>query len=70
LILFDYKTDHVNSRDQQAGVAKLVDRYAGQVNLYALALQQMTGQPILHQYLYLLEIGKLVAVAPKPLQTD
>jgi len=62
VILFDYKTDHVNAQNQAASIEKIVERYGGQVNLYAAALKQMTGQPIVGQYLYLLAIGELVAV--------
>ncbi|WP_367295851.1 helicase-exonuclease AddAB subunit AddA [Levilactobacillus yonginensis] len=68
IILFDYKTDHVNSRNLAQSEAKLIDRYGGQVNLYAEALQQMTQQPIIAQYLYLLAAGQLVAVPKQELQ--
>lgn len=68
VILFDYKTDHVNPRDVDKSEAKLLERYGGQVNLYATALKQMTGQPIIAQYLYLLATGDLVAVPTQQIQ--
>ncbi|AKP64578.1 ATP-dependent exoDNAse (exonuclease V) beta subunit [Levilactobacillus koreensis JCM 16448] len=68
VVLFDYKTDHVNSRDVAKSEAKLLERYGGQVNLYATALKQMTGQPIIAQYLYLLATGDLVAVPTQQIQ--
>lgn len=68
IVLFDYKTDHVNLENQAASVAKIVDKYSGQVNLYAAALHQITGQPVVHQYLYLLALGELVAVPVKMIQ--
>jgi len=68
IILFDYKTDHVNSRNLAQSEAKLIDRYGGQVNLYAEALQQMTQQPVIAQYLYLLTAGQLVAVPKQEIQ--
>ncbi|MFC6207084.1 helicase-exonuclease AddAB subunit AddA [Levilactobacillus tongjiangensis] len=68
IILFDYKTDHVNSRNLAQSEAKLIERYGGQVNLYAEALQQMTQQPIIAQYLYLLTAGQLVAVPKQEIQ--
>lgn len=68
ITLFDYKTDHVNVDAVEQSTAKIIDRYSGQVNLYAAALQQMTGQPVLAQYLYLLTTGSLVAVPKKTLQ--
>ncbi|UIF28755.1 helicase-exonuclease AddAB subunit AddA [Levilactobacillus brevis] len=68
IILFDYKTDHVNAQAVAQSTAKIVDRYSGQVNLYAAALSQMTGQPVTAQYLYLLTTGNLVAVPARPLK--
>lgn len=65
IILFDYKTDHVNVQAPDRSIAKIVERYSGQVNLYAAALQQMTGQPVSEQYLYLLATGHLVTVPRK-----
>ena len=56
--LFDYKTDEIDAGDP----TPVIERYRGQLNLYAAALHQMTGQPVLHQYLYLVRIGELVEV--------
>lgn len=57
--LFDYKTDYI-----QAGNAvkekQLIERYQGQLNLYAQALVKILKRPVTHKYLYLLRIGKLV----------
>lgn len=58
IIIFDYKTDELKSK----GIQGIKDRYQGQVHLYADALHQMTGRPILKQYLYLVRIGELVEV--------
>ncbi|NLR09474.1 MULTISPECIES: helicase-exonuclease AddAB subunit AddA [Lactobacillaceae] len=68
ITLFDYKTDHVNAQAVAQSTAKIVDRYRGQVNLYATALTQMTGQPVTAQYLYLLTTGELVAVPQQSLK--
>ncbi|KRK38262.1 helicase-exonuclease AddAB subunit AddA [Levilactobacillus parabrevis] len=65
IILFDYKTDHVNTNAVEQSTTKIIDRYSGQVNLYAAALQQMTGQSVTAQYLYLLTTGALVSVPSK-----
>lgn len=56
--LFDYKTDYLLPHDNQR-LAEIVDRYQGQVNLYAAALRQMTGLPVSHRYLYLVKTGTL-----------
>lgn len=68
IVLFDYKTDHVNLKHVEDSEQKLIDRYGGQVNLYATALQQMTGLPIVNQYLYLLATGDLVSVPRQQIQ--
>ena len=68
ITLFDYKTDHVNVQAVAQSTAKIVDRYRGQVNLYATALTQMTGQPVTAQYLYLLTTGELVSVPRQSLK--
>lgn len=68
VILFDYKTDHVNPRAVAKSEAKLLERYGGQVNLYATALKQMTGKPVTAQYLYLLASGDLLPVPLKQIQ--
>lgn len=61
--LFDYKTDQLrDDGDRQASIAQIVDRYRGQVNLYAQALEQMTHKPVRHKYLYLLAANELVEI--------
>lgn len=56
LILFDYKTDHVRH------TSDLLNRYAGQVRLYAEALTVMYQQPVTQQLLYSLPHHEFVAV--------
>ncbi|AVK63562.1 helicase-exonuclease AddAB subunit AddA [Lactobacillus sp. CBA3606] len=56
LILFDYKTDHVK---QPADLSK---RYAGQVNLYAKALESMYQRPVVQKVLYALASQTIVTV--------
>ncbi|WP_318765578.1 helicase-exonuclease AddAB subunit AddA [Lactiplantibacillus carotarum] len=56
LILFDYKTDHVEQPTD------LLERYAGQVKLYAAALTSMYAQPVVERYLYSLPAHTFVAV--------
>ncbi|WP_048000353.1 helicase-exonuclease AddAB subunit AddA [Lactiplantibacillus herbarum] len=56
LILFDYKTDRVRKP------ADLGERYAGQVKLYAAALQSMYQRPVEQRYLYSLPQHVFVAV--------
>ncbi|WP_251546011.1 helicase-exonuclease AddAB subunit AddA [Limosilactobacillus caecicola] len=58
LELFDYKTDYLKPGDEER-LTEIVDRYRGQVNLYAAALQQMTSETVTHRYLYLVRTGDL-----------
>lgn len=59
--LFDYKTDYLQPGDEQAK-QKIIERYKGQLNLYATALENILGQEITHRYLYLLETSEQVEV--------
>lgn len=59
--LFDYKTDHLRSGDDKSK-QQIINKYQGQVNLYAAALRQMTGQPVNHRYLYLVKTGELCEI--------
>ncbi|AMV60549.1 ATP-dependent nuclease, subunit A [Pediococcus damnosus] len=61
-ILFDYKTDYVKPGSPKNGVQNIINRYAGQVNLYAAALTDILKHPVEECYLYLLSIGELVEV--------
>ncbi|MBT9671333.1 helicase-exonuclease AddAB subunit AddA [Secundilactobacillus kimchicus] len=58
--LFDYKTDYVPQTE--TGVTAVVDRYKGQLNLYALALGKMLGRPVSVKALYLLAVNQEVLV--------
>lgn len=58
--LFDYKTDRITPKTT---VLDIVDRYRGQLTLYALALAKILGRPVTHKYLYLLAVNQAVAVS-------
>ncbi|MCH4170397.1 MAG: helicase-exonuclease AddAB subunit AddA [Lactobacillus sp.] len=53
LILVDYKTDHADNQT-------IVNRYQGQLNLYALALGNICQQEVSHKYLYGLHSQELI----------
>lgn len=57
-VLVDYKTDWVTDD----GVDKIVARYRGQLNLYALAVEKIYQQPVKDKYLFLLQLGEAVKV--------
>ena len=57
LILLDYKTDHVN----KVSYSKVVDKYRPQLDLYAQALENISGKKVKEKYIYLFSIGDLVS---------
>ncbi|KRO18208.1 helicase-exonuclease AddAB subunit AddA [Lacticaseibacillus saniviri] len=56
LILFDYKTDH------NPEVETMLERYRGQLNLYAEALDHLTTQPVIQKKLVLLHNGSIIDI--------
>ena len=58
-VLFDYKTDHVPA----GGAAQVAEKYRGQLNLYALALESILGPGTeIEKYIYLVDTGQVVAL--------
>ncbi|WP_283679973.1 helicase-exonuclease AddAB subunit AddA [Lentilactobacillus sp. Marseille-Q4993] len=57
--LFDYKTDHITPKH---GVEDVVDRYRGQINLYALALENILSSQITNKSLYLISKHELISI--------
>ena len=56
IVLVDYKTDHV--RDE----ATLIGRYKKQLDLYARALESITGKTVKEKLIYSVILGKTIAV--------
>jgi ATP-dependent helicase/nuclease subunit A len=56
VIIFDYKTDHATSQNED----ELVKKYSGQVNLYAKAIEAIKKKPVLGKYLYFLKKDRAV----------
>lgn len=52
-VLLDYKTDRV----EEQGIKKAAAGYAVQLDLYARALTQITGIPVIEKYLYFMRPG-------------
>lgn len=57
LVLIDYKTDYV-SRDRYDAI---VARYKPQLDLYARALDDISGKRVKEKYIYLFSVGDLVS---------
>lgn len=62
IVLFDYKTDHVDASQMKLSIKKMKAKYAGQLRLYAKALSEFSHQKILAKYLILLDGQKVVKV--------
>ena len=58
-MLIDYKNSWVGSEDAEKAV---IQRYAGQVRLYAQALQEALGRPVDEAWLYLFRSRKFVSM--------
>jgi ATP-dependent helicase/nuclease subunit A len=61
-LLFDYKTDYVDLKNEEASIAAIKKRYRVQLALYAQALAQFNGRLVDQAYLILLAARKCVRV--------
>jgi ATP-dependent helicase/nuclease subunit A len=60
-IIIDYKTDRPAAREGDLSL-----KYAGQVSMYARAVEAISGRPVLACYLYFIRWGRYVTLsAPK-----
>lgn len=62
IILFDYKTDHVDQTHLERAIAAIKAKYAGQLRLYEKALTEFSGKNVKSKYLILLDAKKVVKV--------
>ncbi len=64
IVLVDYKTDYFTGvpGEDALRLRQLTDQYAGQMKIYGLAVEQITGVPVLEKHLYFFGIGKSVKV--------
>lgn len=60
VILFDYKTDHIDTAHQASAVEAIKQKYQGQLKLYEAALNGFSKKKVKAKYLVLLDIQKLV----------
>lgn len=62
IILFDYKTDHVDQSHLDLAIAKIKEKYTGQLRLYQQALDEIGAKKVKAKYLILLDAKKIVKV--------
>lgn len=60
LILLDYKTDRV--LEHRGGIEALREQYRFQLELYARALEDILGEPIMEKWLYFFDGGRSVQI--------
>ena len=60
IILVDYKTDHLAATP--AAIKQVVQKYSGQLRLYAEALNIMQPIPVVQMGLYLVELNEFVSI--------
>lgn len=65
IILVDYKTDHIVPNYRDFDIARITDRYRGQLELYKEALNMMERVPVVQMGLYLLELGQFVSLTKR-----
>jgi ATP-dependent helicase/nuclease subunit A len=58
VVLFDYKTDYIKANNVANGREGLIERYQGQLRLYARALAAMQSLPIEKVVLFALSLGE------------
>lgn len=62
IILFDYKTDHVDKKRLKTSIAKIKSKYTGQLRLYEQALNELGKQKVTSKFLILLDAKQIVKV--------
>lgn len=62
IILFDYKTDHIDQSNLDESINKIKQKYTGQLRLYEKALNQIGQQKVVKKFLILLDAKQIVEV--------
>ena len=62
IILFDYKTDHIDPTHLDLAIKNIKQKYRGQLRLYERALNSFADAKVKSKYLILLDTQKVVEV--------
>ena len=62
IILFDYKTDHIDQTHLELAIKNIKQKYLGQLRLYERALNSFAGKKVKAKYLILLDACRVVEV--------
>ena len=60
IVLVDYKTNRLFGLDRSAARRKLAELYKGQLDIYARAIEEMTGDRVREKWLYSFEYGEII----------
>lgn len=62
IILFDYKTDHVDQSHLAKSIELIKEKYTGQLRLYEQAINEFSQKKVIGKYLILLDAKQVVEV--------
>ena len=62
IILFDYKTDHVDQSHLSESIELIKEKYTGQLRLYEQAINEFSQKKVIGKYLILLDAKQAVEV--------
>ncbi|RMC48804.1 helicase-exonuclease AddAB subunit AddA [Lactobacillus sp. ESL0228] len=62
IILFDYKTDHIDIKHWDKSITNIKKKYTGQLRLYEQALNSFSQEKVSHKYLVLLDVKMIVEI--------
>lgn len=65
LILYDFKTDFISSKNRQQSIDEVSQRYLGQLRLYQKSLSDALNKPVTRVYLILLAIHEVIDITEK-----
>lgn len=60
ITLIDYKTDYIDSKNRQQEINRLKKRYKKQIEMYAIALENLLKIPVVHKVIYLYNINDFI----------
>ena len=61
IVLIDYKTDKIRGKREE-GAQELKRKYEVQLELYAKALEQLTGKPVTEMIIYSTELSESISL--------
>lgn len=60
ITLIDYKTDYVDKEQKELSIQRIKEKYIKQLELYSLALSDITKLTVAHKYIYLYNVNEWI----------